>query len=78
MKNLLYSFLILLAIQLSSLCAQAQSEGVEMADTLRQEGKIYVVVIVVVIIFTGLLTYVFILDKKIGKLEKEINNQNTK
>ena len=36
----------------------AQSE-VEMADTLRSEGKIYVVVAIMLIIFLGLIGYLF-------------------
>lgn len=46
-----------------------------MADTFRADGKIYVVITVVAIILIGLLVYLISLDKKIGKLEKEYNNQ---
>ena len=42
-----------------------------MADLLRSNGKIYVVVAVVLIILIGLILYVFRLDRKISKLEKE-------
>lgn len=42
----------------------------EMADTLRSNGKIYVVVTVLVIVLTGLFLYVIRLDRKISKLEK--------
>jgi len=52
-----------------------QTESVEMADTFRAEGKIYVVITVVAIILIGLLFYLISLDKKIGKLEKEYNEQ---
>jgi len=44
---------------------------VEMADRLRADGKIYVVVAVVVIILLGLFLYVIRLDRKISRLEKE-------
>ncbi|MCU0415752.1 MAG: hypothetical protein MUE33_01085 [Cytophagaceae bacterium] len=44
---------------------------VEMADTFRQEGKIYVVVGVFAIILTGLIAYLMRLDAKIGALENE-------
>ncbi|HLK30469.1 MAG TPA: hypothetical protein VKT28_17950 [Puia sp.] len=44
---------------------------VEMADTLRSNGKIYVVVTVVVIILSGLFFYVISLDRKISKMERE-------
>lgn len=49
----------------------AQDNGVEMADSLRSNGKIYVVVICIVIILVGLLAYLFSIDKKLKKIEKE-------
>ena len=53
-----------------------QTETVEMADAFRADGKIYVVITVVAIILIGLLVYLISLDKKIGKMEKEYNEQN--
>lgn len=53
-----------------------QTESVEMADAFRADGKIYVVITVVAIILIGLLVYLISLDKKIGKMEKEYNEQN--
>lgn len=53
----------------------AQDNGVEMADTLRNNGKIYVVVICIVIILLGLLAYLFNIDKRLKKIEKESNTQ---
>jgi CcmD family protein len=53
----------------------AAAGKVEMADALRQNGKIYVVVIVVLIVLSGLLLYIFSLDRKIGKIEKELNSR---
>ncbi|MEJ8757850.1 CcmD family protein [Pontibacter sp. H259] len=44
---------------------------VEMADTLRQDGKIYVVVIVLLTILAGLIIYLIMLDRKVSKLEKQ-------
>jgi CcmD family protein len=44
---------------------------VEMADAMRSNGKIYVVVAVLVIILTGLILYIVRLDRKISKMEKE-------
>jgi CcmD family protein len=40
---------------------------------MRSEGKIYVVMAVVITILVGLILYVFRLDKKITKLEKGDN-----
>jgi len=42
----------------------------EMADTMRSNGKIYVVVTVLATIFAGLFVYLIILDRRITKLEK--------
>lgn len=47
------------------------AQEVEMADTMRSNGKIYVVVGVIAIIFVGLLVYVVLLDRRLSKLEKE-------
>ncbi|MES2455298.1 MAG: CcmD family protein [Bacteroidota bacterium] len=49
----------------------AQQVPVEMADSLRSDGKIYVVVICIVIILAGLLFYLFSLDKRLKKIEKK-------
>lgn len=42
-----------------------------MADEMRSNGKIYVVVAVLVTIFIGIVIYLIRLDRKISKLEKE-------
>ncbi len=44
---------------------------VEMADLMRSEGKIYVVVAGLLIVVAGFLAYLYLLDRKITKLEKE-------
>ncbi|HRP90293.1 MAG TPA: CcmD family protein [Edaphocola sp.] len=44
-----------------------------MADKLRTDGKIYVVIVVILTIFIGIVIYLFSLDKKISKIEKENN-----
>lgn len=46
-----------------------------MASAMRESGKIYVVVGVVVLIFIGLLIYLIRLDRKIGKLEAYQENE---
>ena len=54
-----------------------KSEFVEMADRLRADGKIYVVVAIILVILAGFLTYLVILDKKIGKLEKALKDRQS-
>ena len=46
-------------------------QDVTMADTLRSEGKIYVVVLILLIILSGLFLYLYRLEKKIDSIEKE-------
>ncbi len=48
------------------------NQSVEMADVFRQDGKIYVVVAVIMTLLIGLFIYLFWLEKRISKLEKEI------
>jgi hypothetical protein len=47
-------------------------QDVEMADTMRSEGKIYVVVAIILLILAGILAYLFTLDRKISGLEKKL------
>lgn len=51
----------------TSLFAQ---EKVEMADAMRDNGRIYVVVAVVITILAGLIIYLIRLDRKMTKIEK--------
>lgn len=61
--------MILLALGFNGIAQQAD---IEMADQFRADGKIYVVISVVLLILIGLFLYLFNLGKKISKLEKEI------
>lgn len=55
--------------------AQSETEtNVEMADKMRSDGKIYVVVAVVAIVISGLLIYAINTDRKVLRLEKEIKD----
>lgn len=49
--------------------------SVEMADAFRANGKIYVVVLGLVIILTGVIAFLIIVDRKLYKLEKRIGKQ---
>ena len=46
------------------------AQRVSMADTLRSEGKIYVVVIIFLLILLALFYYMFRIEKKIDKIEQ--------
>lgn len=70
MKN---KFLTLLAT-LGLLGTKAQNISTEneaTASVMRSNGKIYVVVAVVLTILIGLIAYVIHVDRKISRLEKE-------
>lgn len=62
---------ILVLLLMSSALVFAQDDKEVMADTMRSNGRIYVVIAVVVTILIGLLLYMFRLDRKISKLEKD-------
>jgi len=62
----------------SFLWAQVNPAGsAEMADAMRSNGKIYVVVAVILVIFAGLILYLIRLDRKINKLEHQTFNQHS-
>jgi CcmD family protein len=64
MKILITMLLLIAAIP----TAMAQTE---MADVMRSNGKIYVVVTVLATIFAGIFAYLVFLDRRISQLEKE-------
>ncbi|RRB07540.1 CcmD family protein [Larkinella rosea] len=67
---MIHKFLVLCFLLLLSFRSQAQE--IEMADKLRADGKIWVVVAVFLVTFAGVVLYLIRLDTKISKLEKEI------
>ena len=54
---------------------QPVTDGIEMADRMRADGKIWVVVAVIATVFAGIVVYLVRLDRQIGKLEQEVINQ---
>lgn len=63
---------LLLFISLNSF--SQSNEEVEMADLLRQDGKIYTVVFGLVIILTAMIILLIRIDRKIFRLEKGLEN----
>lgn len=61
--------LTLILFALTSIGANAQK--VEMADAMFENGKIYVVVGVLAIIFVGLMVYLIAIDRRVSKIEKD-------
>jgi len=68
MKKITLLFLLLLSFV--AVFAQADS-SVEMADAFRSSGKIYVVIATIAIVFTGLAIYLFTIDSRLKKIEKQ-------
>lgn len=70
MKNKL---LLIIASLLLTVIGKAQTVSSEpaMADTFRSEGKIYVVIAVLSIIFICLVVYLISIDIKLKKLENK-------
>ncbi len=73
MKSLLLIFLTLTLSSVNLFAQQVVNAEVEMADQMRADGKIWVVVGVIALIFAGIITYLIRLDSKISKVEKELN-----
>lgn len=53
------------------------AQGQEMADKFRGEGKIYVVIAVILIILLGFFFLLFKLDKRVDRLEKEVEAKDS-
>lgn len=64
----MYRSLIVMMLLFTAHSSIAQTE---MADTMRSNGKIYVVVVVLATIFAGIFAYLVYLDRKISRIEKE-------
>ncbi|WP_395802850.1 CcmD family protein [Daejeonella sp.] len=69
MKSIILAICFILSL---SMVAFAQnSNGVDMATELRESGKIYVVVMVLAVIFIGIAIYLFSIDNRLKKIEKQ-------
>ncbi len=66
-----FSFLLLGISQI--VFAQNAANGNENASLLHQNGQIYLVVLVLLTIFAGIIFYLIRLEKKLNKLEKKEN-----
>jgi CcmD family protein len=65
-------FLVLFCLVVCHITVFAQqAANVEMADTMRSSGKIYVVIAIIATIFVGLAIYLFAIDRRLKKIERE-------
>ena len=72
--NLIFFLFLSFAVQaqekIAVTAADYSNSEVEMADVMRSEGKIYVLVGIIVFIFIGLFAYLIQTDRRLAKLEK--------
>lgn len=74
MKYFKKLFLLVLLISAMDSFGQA-NEKVEMADILREDGKIYTVVFGVVIILTAMIILLIRVDRNIFRVEKSLKEK---
>lgn len=72
-KISLFILVLLLFASFQSICQT--NTDVEMADLLRKDGKIYTVVVALVVILTGMILFLIRVDRKIFRIEKEIQKK---
>lgn len=72
MNRLKAIILSLITIILTQTYALSQvREKIEMADKFRADGKIYVVLAIILVILAGLFFYLIRIDRKVTKLEEQ-------
>lgn len=71
MKRLIFVLLAVQFLAVNSLFAQANE-----ADFMRSLGKIYVVVAVILAIFTCIVLFLIYLDRKLTRLENQIKEND--
>jgi len=69
MKKIILSFLLIQLFLMESILAQGGGD-----DFMRNIGKIYVVVAVILAIFIGIIVFLIYLERKLTKLEDQIQN----
>ncbi len=75
MAKSFYKKLLLSVLGFCSAAVVFAQEKVEMADGMRSNGKIYVVVAVLAVILAGLFLFLINIDRKVTRLEKERQKQ---
>lgn len=73
MKKILFGITLLLLNQ-SVLQAQGMTLDEQAANFLRESGKLYVVITILVTIFAGIVIFLIFQERKISKLEKKLKD----
>lgn len=62
-----------------TLCVSGQSlpgvSGPQMADTFREDGKIYVVIAVIAIVFLALVAFLVYIERKLKGIEEKVSKK---
>ena len=69
---------LIASISITSICFGQGSPEVEMADVLRQDGKIYSVVFGLVVILTAMIILLLRVDRKLFRMEQEQEQKDRK
>lgn len=72
MKKVFPLLLLLLSVVINAVAQTTVDTSVPMADKLREDGKIWVVVAVIAVVFGGIVVNMLRLESKVGKIEKEL------
>jgi hypothetical protein len=72
MKNSAKYFFALMFTLITTL---TNAQDAAMADGLRSEGKIYVVVLIIMIVLFGLIGFLFLMDRKLNRIEQQIKEK---
>ena len=71
-KQVILASILFFLTYLNLFAQQTVVNDVTMADQLRSDGKIWVVVAVIATVFAGIIIYLINIDSKISKIEKEM------
>lgn len=70
LKPVLRRIILMRYLLLLLLPATATAQEVEMADKLFENGKIYIVVAVLLVLLAGIFLYLILLDRRLRRIEK--------
>ena len=56
----------------------AQTSGPDMADSMRENGKIYVVIGVIAVIFVSIVVFLVFIERRLANLEKRVGTNENK
>jgi glycerol-3-phosphate acyltransferase PlsY len=78
--NIINKIWLTLSLIFTGIMSNAQAadpNAVEMADVLHQNGKIYLVVLVLVTIFAGIIFLLLRIERKLNRLENKQENKQS-